>query len=146
MGDEYRPKLKKWRLCFRSDDGYNNRKEVARAIGSFYADRLVDVCPVGEIGKVVLNGGIFGCDGVVDGAQHTTNYLHSIERVRGVSKEEDLFCVTTITDTGNAAKYYLDTDDCTPMTLMLLNDAARDTLKEFPNFYIDTDLRGRGYI
>ncbi len=146
MGDEYRPKLKEWRLCFRSADGYGNRKEVAGAIGSFYADRFIDVCPVGEIGKVILDGKIFGCDGVVDGTQHTTNYLHSIERVRGVPGEEGLFCVTTIANNGNEAKYYLDANDCTPMTLVLLNDAPKDNLKEFPNFYIDQDLWGKGYI
>lgn len=146
MGDEYKPKLKEWRLCFRSADGYNNRKEVAGAIGGFYADRFVDVCPVEAIGKVILDGKIFGCDGVVDGTQHTTNYLKSLERVRGVPEGVELFCATIIANNGNEARYYLDADDCAPMTLMLLNDASKDNLKEFPNFYIDQDLWGKGFI
>ena len=146
MGDEYKPKLKEWRLCFDSINGYGNRKDVAEALGSFYAKDFVDTCLVGTIGKVVLDGKIFGCDRVVDGTQHTTKYLDSIERVRDTSETKGLLCATVIADNGKKVKYYLDASECTPMTLMLLKDAASGNLKEFPYFYIDEDLKGKGYI
>ena len=146
MGDEYKPKLKEWRLCFFGIDGYDNRKDVAGTIGKFYQDRDSDVCLIS--GVVRINGKIFDCDENPDGTQYETPPVRTIERIERNNDGPnilDLFHATCVDEKGVKSEYYFNTE-CTPMTLMLLKDAANGDLKEFPYFYIEGDLKGKGYI
>ena len=132
------PRLEKWVLLFRAEDGYTNKEQIARNFQAFWSsrDQKYEV-----LGTCLLGGNIIGAYNIRAGQEIKTSSIKYFERV-----EQDTICgsphdlIRATTKSGH--EYYFYSDEYHPIMGMMFGDIKHlGGIDQRKNYYVPESMR-----